>query len=252
MLLISYALSDVGRKRKHNEDSFFADDNLGLYVVADGVGGQSKGEVASQEAVENLHCWILRYDHLIRKYKETSDDSFLNQIKRMLEGGIQSACYVVFGLSQQLSPGTRMATTLSAALFVDNHLITGQVGDSRIYRLRDGEIKQLTEDHTLLNYELKRGLISLEEAKRSKRKRNVITRAVGQLDYVEVDIDGYEARPGDRYLLCSDGLHGYLKDYEEVIEILSDDLPSVPGRFIELANSRGGKDNITAIALELL
>ncbi|MBU1536758.1 protein phosphatase 2C domain-containing protein [Myxococcota bacterium] len=252
MLLISYALSDVGRKRKHNEDSYYADDTLGLYIVADGVGGQSRGEVASQEAVENLQCWILRHRHLIEKFHENPDSTHVYQIKRMLESGIQSACYVVFGLSQQYEPGTRMATTLSSALFIDNHLFIGQVGDSRIYRLREGETIQLTEDHTLLNYELKRGIITPEEARNSKRKRNVITRAVGQLDYVEVDVLTCEVSPGDRYLLCSDGLHGYLKDYEEISEILSGDLPTVPGQYIELANSRGGKDNITAIALELL
>ncbi len=252
MLLISYAMSDVGRKRAHNEDSFYADDSLGLYIVADGVGGESRGEVASREAVENLQCWILRHREVIDQFYAAPDNNIVFQLRRMLESGIQSACYVVFGLAQQFAPGTRMATTLSAALFLDNQLFIGQVGDSRIYRLREGETIQLTEDHTLLNYELKRGIITPQQAKGAHRKRGVITRAVGHFDYVDVDVLNCTVEPGDRYLLCSDGLHGYLKDYEEIAEILSDDLPTVPGRFIELANSRGGKDNITAIALELL
>ncbi|MGM0595526.1 MAG: PP2C family protein-serine/threonine phosphatase [Myxococcota bacterium] len=252
MLLISYSFSDVGKKRNHNEDSFFAEDDLGLYIVADGVGGQAKGEVASKEAVENLQCWIMRHKNLLDEFKETRDKNFKFQIRRMLESGIQSSCYVVYGLSRQLSPISRMATTMSVALFIENTLFTGQVGDSRIYRFRAGETTQLTEDHTLLNYKLKKGLISLKEAKTTRKGRNVITRAVGQQDFVEVDTASFEIQTGDRYLLCSDGLHGYIRNNEEISEIISGDLPSVPGKFIELANNRGGKDNITAIVLELM
>ncbi len=252
MLLISYSATDVGRKRQHNEDSFFADDSLGLYIVADGVGGQARGEVASREAVENLQCWILRHEQLLRKFAEHPTDSLLYEIRRILESGIQNSCYLVFGLSQQLAPGKNMATTMSVALVVENIMFLGQVGDSRVYRLRDGEITQLTEDHTLLNYQLKKGIITPEEAASSRKNRNVITRAVGQMDYVEVDTSHSEVLAGDRYLLCSDGLHGYFRDTDEIAEILADDLPSAPGRFIEMANSRGGKDNITVICLEVL
>jgi PPM family protein phosphatase len=252
MLLISYAATDVGRRRKHNEDAFYSDDSLGLYIVADGVGGQAKGEVASSEAVENLQCWILRHKNLLLEFKENPSSTNLYKIRRMLESGIQSSCYLVFGLSQQIAPDTRMATTMSVALFVDNTLFIGQVGDSRIYRYRDSEIKQLTEDHTLINYQLKKGIITPEEALNVTRNRNVITRAVGQMDYVEVDTIHCDVQPDDRYMLCSDGLHGYIDELEEVAEILTEDLPVVPGTFIELANNRGGKDNITVIAVELL
>lgn len=252
MLLISYSATDVGRKRQHNEDSFFADDTLGLYVVADGVGGQARGEVASREAVENLQCWVLRHEPLLQRYRENPSEALIYEIRRMLESGIQNSCYLVFGLSQQLAPGKNMATTMSAALFVENLLFVGQVGDSRVYRLREGEITQLTEDHTLLNYQLKKGIITAEEAMTSRKNRNVITRAVGQMDYVEVDTTHIEVQAGDRYLLCSDGLHGYFRNTDEIAEILSDDLPSAPGRFIEMANSRGGKDNITVICMEVL
>ena len=252
MLLISYSASDVGRKRQHNEDSFYADDSLGLYVVADGVGGQARGEVASKEAVENLQCWILRHEQLLQGFREHPSDALLYEIRHILESGIQNSCYIVFGLSQQLSPGKNMATTMSVALVGENTLFVGQVGDSRVYRMRDGEIMQLTEDHTLINYQLKKGIISSEEAASNRKIRNVITRAVGQMDYVEVDTSHFEVLAGDRYMLCSDGLHGYFRNTDEIAEILSDDLPSAPGRFIELANSRGGKDNITVICLEIL
>ena len=250
MLIISYSQTDVGRKRNHNEDFHFADDVLGLYIVADGVGGQARGEVASKEAVEQVHNWVLSHRSLIENYKKTPEESYVFKIRRMLESGIQSACYMVFGISDQIGDGRKMATTMSVALFIENVLFIGQVGDSRIYRLREGEILQLTEDHTLLNYKLKQGLITPEEAVNFKKK-NVITRAVGHMDYVEPDIFHYGVESGDRYLLCSDGLHGYFHNLDEIAEILSDELPSVPGKFIELANSRGGKDNITAIVLEL-
>lgn len=252
MLLISYSATDVGRKRQHNEDSFFADDTLGLYVVADGVGGQARGEVASKEAVENLQCWILRHEQLLQSFREHPSDTLLYEIRRILESGIQNSCYLIFGLSQQLAPGKNMATTMSVALIVENTLFIGQVGDSRIYRLRDGEITQLTEDHTLINYQLKKGIITPEEASSNRKNRNVITRAVGQMDYVEVDTTHFEVFTGDRYMLCSDGLHGYFQNTDEIAEILSDDLPTAPARFIELANSRGGKDNITVICLDIL
>ncbi|MBU1219545.1 protein phosphatase 2C domain-containing protein [Myxococcota bacterium] len=252
MLLISYSMSDIGKKRKNNEDFFYADDTLGLYIVADGVGGQDRGEVASLEAVENMQCWILRHKGMLEKYRENPTQNYIYNIRRMLESGVQSSCYLVFGLAQQLEPGSRMATTMSVALFVDNMLFVGQVGDSRIYRFRNGMVEQLTEDHTLLNYQLKHGLISPSQAANSKKKSNVITRAVGQLDYVEVDTFNFTVEPSDRYILCSDGLHGYFRNLDEIGEILKHDLPTVPGRFIELANSRGGKDNITVIALELL
>ncbi len=252
MLLLSYCATDVGRKRKHNEDSHFADDTLGLYIVADGVGGQAKGELASQEAVENLQCWILRHQPVLTRFLEHPSDKYIYEVRRILESGIQSSCYIVFGLSQQIAPGKNMATTMSAALFLDDTIFYGQVGDSRIYRLREGEITQLTEDHTLLNYQLKKGIITPDEAATNRKNRNVITRAVGQMDYVEVDTAHEAVQAGDRYLLCSDGLHGYFRTSEEIAEILSDDLPSAPGRFIELANNRGGKDNITVICLEVL
>jgi serine/threonine protein phosphatase PrpC len=252
MLLLSYCASDVGRKRKHNEDSFFADDMLGLYIVADGVGGQARGEVASKEAVENLQCWIMRHDALFHHFREQPSEKLTYEVRRILESGIQNSTYVVFGLSQQLSPGKNMATTMSVALILEDTMFLGQVGDSRIYRLREGEVAQLTEDHTLLNYQLKKGIITPDEAATTRKNRNVITRAVGQMDYVEVDTTHIKVQPGDRYLLCSDGLHGYFRASDEIAEILADDLPSAPGRFIELANSRGGKDNITVICLEVL
>jgi protein phosphatase len=142
-----------------------------------------------------------------------------------------------------------MATTLSALLLLGRTAFLAQVGDSRIYLLRDGAAKQLTEDHTLVNAKLKRGLITPEEAATMKNK-NVITRAVGHRDYVEVDIFQVALGAGDRFLLCSDGLHGYLEpgEIERVME--NGAIEEAPLRFVQLANDRGGKDNISVVVVD--
>ena len=131
-------------------------------------------------------------------------------------------------------------------LLAGSYGFVAQVGDSRVYRVRGGVATQLTEDHTLVNYKLKQGLINAEEARTMKGK-NVITRAVGHKDYVEVDTREIEVQTGDRYLLCSDGLHGYLQN-GELEGVLSESTPEdSPRRFVEIANDRGGRDNITVV-----
>jgi protein phosphatase len=238
----SIGLTNPGRRREHNEDAFGLDDELGLYVVADGVGGHAKGEVASQEAVDQVHSWVRQERAQVAARPESA--------RRLLESAVQSACYMVFGLAELDPTQKGMSTTISALWFVGERAFTAQVGDSRIYRLRDGAGAQLTEDHTLINYKLKKGMISPEEARTMKGK-NVITRAVGHKDYVEVDTRELDVRAGDRYLLCSDGLHGYLRDGELEQVMAAGPEEEAPARFIELANGRGGKDNIT-VALVLV
>src|SRR5262249_44154099 len=127
--------------------------------------------------------------------------------------------------------------------------VTAQVGDSRVYRVRGDGVEQLTEDHTLIAWQLKQGLITPQEAKKSPH-RNVITRAVGNRDYVQVDTGLVNLQPGDRFLLCSDGLHGYLRE-QDIAPIVKQGSELAVKRFIELANERGGKDNITAILVEI-
>jgi serine/threonine protein phosphatase PrpC len=245
--LRSFGRSDVGRRREINEDAFFCDDALGLYLVADGVGGHAKGEVASAEAVEQIHDFVAQArDVLSRGREELGSPERREEVRRLLEGSLQSACYIVFSMAE-LDPAQRgMSTTMSALLVSADFAVTAQVGDSRIYRVRDGSGVQLTEDHTLLNYKIKKGEISADEA-RHMRGKNVITRAVGHKDYVEVDTRLIELKAGDRYLLCSDGLHGYLND-GELEKVLADGpIDDAPARFIELANMRGGKDNVTVV-----
>jgi protein phosphatase len=246
----SAGLTDVGKKRPHNEDAYWADDTLGLYVVADGVGGHAKGEVASHESVEHIASWVR--DHLIEidHCLEARNEAAILRVRRLLESGIQSACYMVFGLAMQDPEKKGMSTTLSLTLVRNGHLFIAQVGDSRVYRLRGEGLAQLTEDHTLVNYKLKHGLITAEEA-RAAGGKNVITRAVGHKDYVQVDTHDEPVLAGDRYLLCTDGLHGYLGADDEIVELMRvDPLAHAVLRAVDLANARGGKDNITAVMVE--
>ena len=156
---------------------------------------------------------------------------------------------MVFALAELDRDKSGMGTTISALLFLGEYAVTAQVGDSRIYQVRDGQVMQMTEDHTLISWQLKQGLITPEEARRSPH-RNVITRAVGNRDYVEVDTGLIALTPGDRFLLCSDGLHGYLRE-EEISIVTFLGAEEAVGRFIEMANERGGKDNITAVLVEV-
>jgi len=255
MSTVSVALSDVGRRRTHNEDAFYRSDELGFYVVADGVGGQSKGEVASAEAVEQLSMWVTRSHTEIGQLADrvaAGDVDARWEIRRLLENGVQSACYMVFGLAEQDPEKRGMSTTLSALLIRGRFCYAAHVGDSRVYRARGRQILQATEDHTLINYKLKHGLITPEEAETMGGK-NVITRAVGHKDYVQIDTADLDVMPGDRFLLCTDGLHGYLDSDEEVASLVSEGtLESGAQASISLANQRGGKDNITALLVEVL
>lgn len=246
----STGLTDVGRRRIANEDAFLADDALGLYVVADGMGGHAAGEVASHEAVDTVHGMVKRgHDALDAIASGDLSEPAVHRAIRVLESAVQAATYMVFAIAQNEPEQQGMGTTLSALAIVGKHGITAQVGDSRIYLVRDGSATPLTEDHTLVAWQLKQGIISPEEALVSPHK-NVITRAVGSRDYVQVDTGFFDVQAGDAFLLCSDGLHGYLDD-DEIPQVVDLGATVAVRRFIELANERGGRDNITAVVVEV-
>lgn len=244
-----HGLTDLGRKRRSNEDAFFMDDELGLYVVADGMGGHAAGEVASREAVDTLYGMVKRGIGKLRDLVDPVSEQDSRAACRLMESAVQAATYFVYSIAEIDREKSGMGTTISALLVLGDYAITAQVGDSRIYLVRDETVEQLTEDHTLIAWQLKQGLITPQEAERSPHK-NVITRAVGNREYVQVDTKPVPLAAGMRFLLCSDGLHGYLQE---------DDIPGVVGlggqesvrRFVDLANQRGGKDNITAVLVEL-
>ncbi|MBV9947879.1 MAG: serine/threonine-protein phosphatase, partial [Myxococcales bacterium] len=228
---------------------FFLDDELGLYVVADGMGGHAAGEVASREAVDTLYGMVKRGVRGLRELRDPLSEADSRAACRLMEASVQAATYFVYSIAEIDRDKSGMGTTISALLVLGRYAVTAQVGDSRIYRIEDDGVEQLTEDHTLIAWQLKQGLITPQEAARSPH-RNVITRAVGSREYVQVDTRCVPLGRGMRFLLCSDGLHGYLRD---------DDIPGIVAlggmaaveRFVELANERGGKDNITAVLLEL-
>jgi serine/threonine protein phosphatase PrpC len=245
----SFGKSDIGRHRKVNEDAFFRDDAIRLFIVADGMGGHAAGEIASGEAVDTVYGMVKRGLPGLGDLYETLDENRGRSACRLLEGAIQAATYMVFGMAQFEKDKSGMGTTISSALVVGDSFVTGQVGDSRVYRIRQNDAVQLTEDHTLIAWQLKQGLISENDAKNSPHK-NVITRAVGNREYVEVDTNIYPMASGDKYILCSDGLHGYLQ-LDEIPALAAIGGDAAVDQFIALANNRGGKDNITCLLVEV-
>jgi serine/threonine protein phosphatase PrpC len=244
-----YGQTDLGRKRATNEDAFFTDDELGLYIVADGMGGHAAGEVASREAVDTLYGMVKRGVRGRRELIDPVSETDSMAACRLMEAAVQAATYFVYSIAEIDRDKSGMGTTISALLVLGDYAVTAQVGDSRIYRIDGDIVEQLTEDHTLIAWQLKQGLITPQEAARSPH-RNVITRAVGNREYVQVDTGCIRLAPGLRFLLCSDGLHGYLHE-EDIPSIVAMGGAVAVERFIELANERGGKDNITAILVEL-
>lgn len=244
----SAGITDVGQRRKLNEDAFFVDDVMGLYIVADGMGGHAAGEIASQEAVDTVHGMVMRgYGSLqVVADGDTSEDSLQRAI-RTVESAVQAATYMVFGLAQHDPEQQGMGTTLSVLAMCGDYGITAQVGDSRVYLIRDRVANPLTEDHTLVAWQLKQGIITASEAEKSPH-RNVITRAVGSREYVQVDTGFFEVCGRDAFLLCSDGLHGYLRD-DEIPGIVDMGPEAAAQRFVQVANERGGRDNITAVVV---
>jgi serine/threonine protein phosphatase PrpC len=246
-MMRSYGATDIGQRREANEDAFLQDDELGLWVVADGMGGHAAGEVASREAIDTIHGMVRRGKQSLELAGPFTDENG-RAAARMLEGAVQAATYLLYAMAELDRGMAGMGTTISAMMRYDDRLVLGQVGDSRIYRVRANQAVQLTEDHTLIAWQLRQGLITEDQA-RTSRQRNVITRAVGSRDYVQVDTSTWDADVGDAYLLCSDGLHGYLA-LEEIPSIVSEGGTFSVNKLIGLANSRGGKDNITAIVVE--
>ncbi len=246
---MGHALTDLGRKRAANEDAFYIDDGLGLYVVADGMGGHAAGEVASREAVDTLYGMVKRGIASVPEFFDPVSEQNVRDACRLMESAVQAATYFVFSIAEIDRDKSGMGTTISALLVRGDYAITAQVGDSRIYRVHNGVVEQLTEDHTLIAWQLKHGLITPQEAAKSPH-RNVITRAVGNREYVQVDTRCVPLLQGSRLLLCSDGLHGYLRE-QDISPIVEQGGGVAVKRFVDLANERGGKDNITVVLVEL-
>ncbi|MCU0658254.1 MAG: protein phosphatase 2C domain-containing protein [Polyangiaceae bacterium] len=243
-------LTSVGKKREHNEDSFLVDDALGVYAVADGMGGHAAGEVASRMAIEIFTDQIRQGQAVFQQLQR--DPSHDNKVaaQQLVEKAIQEACARIHKTAQGDRSKRGMGTTFDGLVVAGNRAIVGHVGDSRVYLIRQGKVHRLTEDHTMLAMALKAGIGTKEDFANSDWG-NSLTRAVGPQPSVQVDTLLIECQAGDRFLLCSDGLHGYLSD-EETPQLLGALGSGTPlSRLIDLANERGGKDNITGVMVGL-
>jgi protein phosphatase len=250
--ILSHALTDVGRKRKKNEDSYLVDDALGLFVVADGMGGHAGGEVASAEACDQVFTMVKRGAGAFSALRANDTDDNRAAARRVVEAAIQAATYMIFGIADQDPDRKGMGTTLSCLAWIGPVAIVGQVGDSRVYLIRENVPMQITEDHTLINMQLKSGAITAEQA-RTATYGNVITRAVGINEYVEVDTFALETRVGDRFILCSDGVHGYLDTHEQLLALCRDkSREDCAKALVQHALAGGGKDNATVLVVDVV
>ena len=225
--------TDTGRQRQANEDSFFAGSQL--FAVADGMGGAQAGEVASRIAAES-------FEPAVRG--DQSGEAYLRSIAETANRRIHS-------IAERDSTRSGMGTTLTAALVEDDEVSIAHVGDSRAYVYRDGNLRLLTSDHSLVEELRRQGRLTDEQAE-DHPQRSIITRALGPEEAVEVDTMTFSARPGDVFLLCSDGLTTMIKD-DRIAEILAnaDDLDAAVDQLVREANEAGGRDNITAVAFRL-
>ena len=243
--------TNIGLKRAHNEDSFFLPEEARLAIVADGMGGHASGEVASKMAV----------DTIAEHFRNTAEDAELTWPYKLdgpdkydanrLTTGIKLANLRIYDKAQKDENCHGMGTTIVATLFLDDKVLIGHVGDSRVYRLRDGQLMQLTEDHSLLNDYIRMKRLSSEDVGKFPHK-NVIVRALGMKESVQVDLVSDTVKQGDTYLLCSDGLSGMVDD-AGLAYILQDeqDLDTACERLIHAANRNGGQDNITCVLARL-
>jgi len=246
MFISSFGMTDVGRKRRHNEDSFLIDDENKIFIVCDGMGGANAGEVASQMAVKIIGQRMRENIEAIRELSSQNTFDAKQKIKTIIADAVSEASLRIFELASKEEGKRGMGTTLVMLIICGENAYVSNVGDSRAYLIRDNQVYQVTEDHTLVQEQLKRGLITPEEAK-NVPYGNVITRAVGVMESVIVDTTHIELMAGDIFLLCTDGLHGYTEDKDILGFVGYSSLEEMANNAIAFANQKGGKDNITAI-----
>lgn len=253
MKIEGFGLTDIGKKRKINEDSFGFFPENGLYVVADGMGGHAGGEVASRLAVENVGEFI--------KYSANRDDitwpfeidESMSKDENRLNAAIQLANSRIFHEALINKNLNGMGTTIVAALFSEPHLYIGHVGDSRAYLIKNDEMRQLTDDHSIVYEQMRLGILSKEDAK-THSLRNVLTKALGTESNIKVDTKAEKAEAGNIYLFCTDGLTNMLTDEEikNIVKNNSSNTENACKELISAANKTGGIDNITVIILKVV
>ncbi len=235
MKLASFGKTNVGMKRPHNEDAFYRNDTVGLYLVADGMGGHKAGEVASNMAIDSIKNYILNH-------------------AKSTEQALVDSIYVSNGLifkSASANPQYNgMGTTIVSMLFHNGGATLCHVGDSRAYVLSEGKLVKLTEDHTYVNEQFRTGLITQQQME-THAMRNVLTRSLGFSEQVRVEAQKLSVHAGDRYLLCSDGLSHMVAD-DVIAELCGiPDAVHAVSTLIDVANTNGGDDNITVIVIDI-
>jgi len=245
-------VSDTGRVREHNEDTIGTDGDIGLVVLADGMGGYKAGEVASGIAVRTLMS--LLKDAVDREDLTLHDDETgLSRPGILLRDAIQRANKLIYQTARTQTHCEGMGTTVVAGLFFDDKLTIAHVGDSRLYRCRDGKLEQVTKDHSLLQELVARGFYTPEEAQRAAAK-NYVTRALGVEPSVEVEVTVTPAQKDDVYLLCSDGLSDMVEDddIQLTINTFGANLETLAKQLVLLSNDNGGRDNVSVVLVRVL
>jgi len=228
--------TDVGKSRKLNEDSMLVRPDVGMWAVADGMGGHEAGDVASQMVVNTLN--EIQLGSSLEKYINSIEDALVNVNKRLIE------------IANQGEKRTTCGSTVVVMLAYEKYCAFLWAGDSRLYRIRNSQIVQLTTDHSQVQLYVEQGLISKEEAE-SHPHANMITRAVGATDEFVLDVDMQEMNKGDRYLLCSDGLTKHITDPDFEKMLAKGDVEKKCNELIDLTLARGAKDNVTAVLVDI-
>jgi len=244
--------TDVGKVREHNEDTIAFDPDIGLLVLADGMGGYNAGEVASGIAVKTIV-------NLVRESVEREDmrvqdrETGMSRPSIILRDAIHRANKIIYQTARTQPQCEGMGTTVVSALFFDNRIAIAHVGDSRLYRMRGEKFEQVTMDHSLLQELVDRGFYSAEEAQRAANK-NYVTRALGVEPNVEVEIQEVPVQKGDFYVLCSDGLSDMVEDDDIhlTISTFSANLDTVAKQLIQLSNDNGGRDNVSVVMAQVV
>lgn len=244
--------TDPGMVRSHNEDSIASIPDKGLVVLADGMGGYNAGEVASGMATTVLTTELRQ---LLEQHapQEVDPQSGQKAALKMLQQQVAKANTSIYQAAQSQPQYAGMGTTLVVALFYDNKVMVAHIGDSRLYRMRGDEFSQVSRDHSLLQEQIDAGMLTKEQAKHSSNK-NLVTRALGIDPAVEPEIHEYDTRPGDIYLLCSDGLSDMVSDEDisMALRALGANLNLAAQQLVQMANDNGGRDNVSVILIKIL
>jgi PPM family protein phosphatase len=248
---LSYqGLSDSGKVRSHNEDCIESRPEIGLYVLADGMGGYNAGEVASGMATSLIADGVAEFwkPDVLRKVPR---EEAMRMAEQLVREQIVRANTAVYQTSQNNPECAGMGTTLVACMFYDNFVMVGHIGDSRLYRLRGDDLGPVTRDHSLLQEQIDSGLITKEQARLSSNK-NLVTRALGIDPTVEPEIHVYEVEKDDLFLLCSDGLNDMVEDEEIRLTLLTlrNNLALTAQQLVQAANDNGGRDNISVMLVQ--